>query len=314
MLTTRNITPEDQANRLNESLDQLETTRSEGIQTSRRLQRTKAIANEREKARLKRKYGANNPKAKRKEQRAKSYSETNKAFQEQNKRSISKPKAFRSTDWGVYGTVVNDKQQRMPDLTISFADESGTWIQPLDFVCTEENGFFRYAIDDPEGEWIKDFGRSVYLTVSDKDRNVLYREDKAMVFLEPKMVERQIVLPSEACTAPPTEPTEPTEPTPDQYCIKGKVSVKKPEHLLGLTIEAYDHKVVDEFKIKAAEVDEETGSFEIYYQQEDLTNSSITAGNIEIVLLVRNPNNEGIKVSGPYRDVPPQLEVHIELE
>lgn len=189
--------------KLDETFDGLDNERVQGLQRLQTLQKVKDNALQREKIRLEKKYGENHPRVQKINERL-SYNQG--AFNDlavETQRASSPSPVFGLNTWVVHGHVVDQNKNPIKGVTVSLYDEKNRWIRQLGHTCSNEQGYYelRYT-KDQEKEFRFDKKENLYLTITDKNHELLHRETKPVHVSLGHIDYRRIVIRGSVCVPP----------------------------------------------------------------------------------------------------------------
>lgn len=312
-MATRTLTDTEKAAKIQESFAELETQRTLGLEQNRNQQETKALAQNRERDRLVKKYGETHPRVARIDRQLRTNPQLFQAHDAEIIRSKTRMPRTDSTSWMVYGTVRNANNTRLPGLTLSLFTEKGKWVRELGYVCTDERGFYALKISDPKGQLTKKYtDQPLFLRVTNDEKEVLHTEAEPLFFLPGKTNNREIVLEDDACGTPPDDGDDSSNPDDSGYLIQGTVTDAKGQALPSLTVRAVDQDFKSENPIGQAVTDAK-GQYRIPYKKEDFDIRGMEIGGADIILYVLNENGKVLHKTEPHRDSPKVLTLDIRI-
>lgn len=283
-MATRRLTDKEQAAKIQESFATLETQRTAGLEQNREQQETKAVAQNRERARLVKKYGEAHPRVAKIDRQLGTNPQLFRANEEEIIRSKVRMPQGDKTSWMVYGTVRDARNTRLSGLTLSLFDEQGKWVRELGYVCTDARGFYALKIEDPKGQLSKKYAKQpLFLRVTNDDKAVLHTEKEALFLVLGKTDNREIVLEDDACGTPPDD-SDPAEPK--EYLVQGTVTDAKGQALPGLTVRAVDMDFNSETLLGKETQTDEKGQYRIPYKREDFDTRGMEIGGADIVIYI----------------------------
>ncbi len=310
-MATRKLTDTEQAAKIQESFATLENQRTAGLELNREQQETKAVAQNRERARLVRKYGETHPRVTRIDRQLNTNPQLFRANDEEIVRSKVRIPQGEQTSWMVYGTVRDARNIRMPGLTLSLFDEQGKWVRELGYVCTDARGFYALKIEDPKGQLSKKYTKlPLFLRVTNDEKAVLHTEKEPLFLAVGKTDNREIVLEDEGCGTPPGD-DKPNEPL--GYLVQGTVTDAKGQPLPGLTVRAVDMDLNSETPLGKETRTDEKGQYRIPYKVEDFNTRGMEIGGADIVIYVLDESGKIIYKSEIHKNSPRITTIDIDV-
>jgi hypothetical protein len=268
MINTK-INIEDIYKKANFSLERIDRMRLEKLESVNSTQQVRKIAYEKEKKRLAAKYGPNHPRVKKLGTKLKFREGFIKSLDiEIDNASIEIP-SFDINTWMVYGRVLNKSLKGIKGLTVSLYDKQGKLIEELGYDCTDERGFYSliYSPEKIKKQQIKG-DRELFLTVSDKQNHILHRESEPLLVNIGQIDTRMIIITDQDGTCTPPEPIPEESVVPqDQWLVTGRVTDKKGNALVGLTVSLYDKDLLFDDYLGTTKTGE-NGDFKFIYQKE----------------------------------------------
>jgi len=253
------------------ALDQLNSLRKTGFGDLLDFHRIKSKALEREKDRLVKSRGINDPTVKRMEAKIGWYPgfigdlETVKTQTEIDVEPVD------DRTWMVHGQVVDGDRKGLPGLTIGLVDESGKWQKYLGYSCTDDRGYFsvRYVPGHKEkSETVVSFEEKLYLAVWNKQRRMLYQDQIALSVAPGRIDSRLIVIVDEGKTCTPPAPASGKTPvSKGNWAVKGRILDEQGQGASGLTVSLYDRDLLFDDYLKST-VTGKAGDFKLIYRAE----------------------------------------------
>ena len=201
----KKISLDEIASRIGTAFERMQESRFKGLKETRNIQQVKYEARMREHQRLKKKYGANHPRVQKNEQRLSFHEPVSRAMVQETERAGIDIPPFKPNSWRIHGRVLDQDRNGLKDLTVSLRDEKQQWIRELGHACTDERGYFSLTYsrtsEDEEARPVP----KMFLTVSDKDKNVLHREKEPLSVVIGQIDYREIILGEEKCEEPPAD-------------------------------------------------------------------------------------------------------------
>ncbi len=128
-----------------------------------------------------------------------------------------------SKRWTVYGFVRNQELEGQANLTVALFDRADRWIEAVGYACTDTRGYFQLGCEPGS-----DNLREVFIRVSNRKPQVLYRDTKPMAPVLGEVKYREIILNGECdCCQPPSDPSSPEPPSSKKQPAKPKPSKTK---------------------------------------------------------------------------------------
>lgn len=200
-----NPTIEEANQKIDQSFEYTDQLRLEGLTKLNTLQRLKQRALLIERKQLITKYGPANPRVSKVEAKLK----FNDGFirdikVEMAKAQITPPTVGKET-WLVHGRILNSNHIGVKNQTVYLINDNNQRVKDLGYDCTDEYGYFSITYTRPsENKRVQQFP-NVFLTVSDKDKNILHREKEAHSVVTGQIKYREIILGEDQCEEPPTD-------------------------------------------------------------------------------------------------------------
>ncbi|MBK8488073.1 MAG: carboxypeptidase regulatory-like domain-containing protein [Bacteroidetes bacterium] len=105
--------------------------------------------------------------------------------------------------WRIHGRVFDQKNNPVNGITIFLTDEKQNWIRELGNVCTSETGYYSITVDDKLIDSLK--GTALYISVSDKNQQIIYRDKKSFIATKGLIDYRDIYMDGRDCVPPPSD-------------------------------------------------------------------------------------------------------------
>lgn len=201
-MSTKRLSNEDVRCRIDEAAERLDGQRAAGLAELRTHQVARSSALEKERVRLTAKYGETHPRV----QALAARLRFNKRFireldVEIDAAGVDVPGVDENT-WMIHGRVMDKSHSPLKDMVVALYDAEGNWIERLGHACTGDRGEYalRYGVEESpdEGPPTQD----MYLTVSDKEQNILHRDDRKFN-VRPGFVDRRdLILNGEGAPCP----------------------------------------------------------------------------------------------------------------
>lgn len=189
--------------------------RLRGLQGLDRLRKIKTVNMKREKERLIKKRGAKDPRVQSLESKEKSNELLTRNLNLEIERAKTDVSTFNKDAWNLYGYVRDRDSKGVPNLTVGLYDENGKWIKQLGYACTDKRGFFS-IIYPQKGKTTKEISESMklFIHVSDRKKNVLYKDPDPLYLKIGQVDYREIYLPEETSVCTPPGPHGPEQEKP----------------------------------------------------------------------------------------------------
>ena len=277
-MATNSPSSDEVIGRLLSSFDALDQQRANGLSEIQILHTVRNAAAVREKQRLIRKYGADDPRVAKVEARIAFNERLATNLDAEIERTSVTPPEYDLDTWMVQGRVVDATGTAQPGLTLSLAQADGTWLGALGHTCSDTKGYYalRYKASAgttppvPETE-------PLFVTVTDTQDRVLHRDDRAL-YLEIGQIDvRPIVLDGSAGACKPPQPDGSSEGEgedgaggelpADAWIVRGNVVYGDGAPGAGLTVSLYDKDLIFDDRLGTTQTDA-AGNFRIIYRTE----------------------------------------------
>ncbi|MCG8327011.1 MAG: carboxypeptidase-like regulatory domain-containing protein [Chitinophagales bacterium] len=311
-MENKRLTNTERAQKTSASFDQIEALRVDNVQNVKADQEYQQVALARERKRMALKYGEQDSRVVAIDKRLNNGPLIIKALDEQEARISAKPTNTPSDTWTVYGTVRDANYNRFGGSTVAFYREDGQRVKDLGYDCTNDKGFYKIGVKDEDGSLAEKYKDTpLYMGVSDKEREVLYKDNNA-VYLDPSRSDnREIVIPDFHCDLPPDEIPDTGEP---EYLIEGTITNKNGKPIDGLSVRAVDQDFTGENPLGEAVTTDSKGFYRIPYKAEDFIIEGKETGGADIILYISDPNGKLIYTSEPYRNSPKYVRIDLKIE
>lgn len=183
-----------------DAFNQLDVHRSEQLAFTNKLLALKDKAQQKEKERLTKKYGADHPEVKRIEARLAFNQELFPAVEANIKQSNIPTEPFVITTWRVYGFVYDANGRPLEKITVLFLDEKEQPIRTLPYACTDSNGYYAITLTK---EQLPDPKTALLLGVTlPSQKKPVVASKEPLYATAGLMVYREIVLGAATCEPP----------------------------------------------------------------------------------------------------------------
>ncbi len=251
---------------MDDSADRLDEQRLSGLQEERNTQLIKEQILQREKKRLAEKHGSTHPEVQEADSRITYNQQMYPGLDNEIDKASVKTEPLPGNAWRVQGRVFDQNSQPVKGVTVFLSDQNKRWIDILGSSCTTELGYYSLTADEIVLDKIEK-GQPIYLTVSDKNKTILYFA-KAPVFVAKGLIDHQdIYLKNEDCVPPPATNNREEKLSPDTWVVRGTVTDENNQGLNGLTISLYDKDLLFD-DVLGTTLTNEKGDFEIIYRYE----------------------------------------------
>ena len=207
-----NITDQEALDQIAESITQLDDQRLTELKNLKQLQEIKNEVINREAARLAAKHGKDHPRVQKLQLRSNYNASMFTGLDREIEKASSKTEPLPLNAWRLNGKVIDEKEQPVPDITVFFADENKNWIQELGNSCSDQTGYYSLTIKEELIDRAQK--EKLYLSASNKDKQVLYFKLNTLVATRGIVDYQDIRLGEKACTSPPVSPKSPDNPQP----------------------------------------------------------------------------------------------------
>lgn len=188
---------------LEQTIKVADPVRAESLNKLQRMRTIKTKNQERERLRLTKKLGEDNPQV----QVLQAKIETNQAFTRNLKLETARAKTeapvVESNSWVVHGRVLNNQREPVPGMKTAVYDRSGCPIQTCGREYTDKTGYFKLSIkdvaDDATGVVAQNEQPEGFLYVLDS-KNVIVHEDKRPLPIKAGQVQYlEVILDDKGC-------------------------------------------------------------------------------------------------------------------
>ena len=185
-----------------ESLQKMDTTRTDGLQDADTLQAANANTRSKEQDRLAKKYGKDHPRVVSGQSKLQYQAQMKPGLQYEIDRSKVQFDEFDSNTWRFHGRVLDANGKTLPDVCVFFTDVEHRFIEVLGNECSNEHGYVKFDFNtDQIG--IASERQQVFLAAT-IDKKKFYYLPEPLTPVVGQQVYRDIVL-EEAYCAPPFE-------------------------------------------------------------------------------------------------------------
>jgi len=306
---------------VDERLAGADLVRLRGMEGLTRLRRAKSTSVAREKKRLTKKLGPKDPRVLNLERKEKVNQQMIQDLDLETDRVKTDVSGFDKEAWNLYGYVRDRNYNPVPNLTVALYDEKEQWIKQMEYACTDKRGFFSIIYSQKEkAQKQKEIPESMklFIHVSDRNKNVLYKDQQPLYLKIGQVDYREIYLPEETsiCTPPgPPEPeqepgkpgpgqqqTEPeqeqkqTEPIQDkeQWIVEGVVKDENNKPSKDVKVRLYDEKHIHDNRL-GERVTNEEGKFKFTFKGEDF--QALMKAKVDIYLEVVDDKGKTVYTS-----------------
>ena len=187
---------------IDDSADQLDQHRLSGLQEEQNTQLIKNEVLQREKKRLEVKHGNTHPEVQQAENRIVYIKAMSAGLNNEIDKASIKTEPLPDNAWKVQGRVFDQSGNPVKGVTVFLSDQNKRWIEILGNSCTTELGYYSLTADEKSPGKI-DKSQPLYLSVSDKNKKILYSAS-APVFVSIGLINHQdIYIKEEDCVLPP---------------------------------------------------------------------------------------------------------------
>lgn len=275
------VTIEEAIKKTDEAFETLQTERSVGLKKVQTIQQVKNTALIKEHKRLASKYGTAHPRV----QKASARLSYNNRFSSSLAAEIEHVDIQAQVDplpkdnWRVHGRVFKDTSTPLHELTISFFDDKGEWIREADFVCTDKRGYFNITIPADRESLKKIFNsRTPFLTISNKEGQILYSSEEALSPAPNRSIYREIFLKATTVETktPPPDTTGGGQVSADgsindELVVRGVITSEETNlPLAGLTVSLFDENLIFDEELGTT-LTSKDGSYRFNYKANDFT-------------------------------------------
>lgn len=251
---------------IDDSADRLDEQRLSGLLEEQNTQLIKEEVLQREKKRLEAKHGNTHPEVQEAESRIAYNKQMYTGLDNEIKKASVKTEPLPGNAWRVHGRVFDQDGKPVKGVTVFLSDQNKRWIEILGNSCTTELGYYSITADEKVLDRIEK-GQPVFLTVSDKNKTILYFAS-APVFVARGLIDHQdIYLKQQDCTPPPADNNRDEPLSPDAWVVRGTVTDENNKGLRRLTVSLYDQDLFFDDVLGTTHTNE-NGNFEIVYRME----------------------------------------------
>ncbi len=189
---------------IDQSAEQLDEQRLAGLKELQDTQLVKEEVLQREKKRLETKHGETHPEVKNAENRLRYNKEMFVGLKKEIERASVKTESINKTSWRVHGRVFDSGGNPVKGVTVFLSDRNKKWIEILGSSCTNELGYYALTADEKIiARVAKD--QPLFLSVSDKNKKLLYMATEPVMAVAGIIVYQDIYLNQEDCVTPPKD-------------------------------------------------------------------------------------------------------------
>jgi len=155
-----------------ESITQLNDQRLAELKNEKQLQEIKNEVINREAQRLAAKHGKDHPTVQKLQVRSTYNQPMLSGLDAEIEKASGKTEPLPANAWRLNGKVIDKKEQPVPDIIVSFADENRNWIRELGNSISDEAGYYSLTISEQFIERAQK--EKLYLSASNRNQQVLY--------------------------------------------------------------------------------------------------------------------------------------------
>jgi hypothetical protein len=189
-----------------------DTVRASALSGLQRLRVAKANYAEREQARIAAKLGENHADVVRLKAEVAENTRFGQELSAEINRTTAASPAADKRGWSLYGFVRTQDLQGQPNLTVALFDRTARWIEALGHACTDSRGYFQLRYAPGGSAPATDHSREIFIRVTNRKQEVLYRDKKPMSAIPGEIKYREIVLDDESPSCSPPSNTPPKVP------------------------------------------------------------------------------------------------------
>ena len=209
-MTKRKSIPTDQKETLkyiDDTSDQLDEQRLAGLKEEQNTQLIKDEVLQREAKRLEVKHGKDHPEVQEAENRVAYNRQMFTGLDREIEKASIKTEPLPENGWRVHGRVFDPNIKPVKGVTVFFSDQGKRWVEILGNSCTNDLGYYSLTADEKVLDQIER-SQILYLTVSDKNKTIIYTSRELFVPVKGVIVYRDIYLKQEDCVPPPPNKRE----------------------------------------------------------------------------------------------------------
>lgn len=203
-MRTNNSTPKyekDTLEYIDNAADQLDQQRLAGLKEQQNTQLIKDEVLQREANRLEAKHGKDHPQVVAAQNRAVYNRQMHVGLDKEIEKASIKTDPLPANAWRVHGRVFESESKPVKGVTVFLSDANGRWAEVLGSSCTNELGYYSLTVDE---KLIDKYEKQpLVLTVSDKNKNVIYTAKEPLFMSRGLIVYKDIYLKQEECVPPP---------------------------------------------------------------------------------------------------------------
>ena len=211
-MRTNNSVPNNEKETLSyidDAADKLDEQRLAGLQEEKNTQLIKDEVLQREMKRLEAKHGKDHPEVQAAESRVMYNKEMFVSLDKEIEKASIKTEKLPSNGWRVHGRVFDSETKAVKGVTVFLSDQNKRWIEIFGNSCTTELGYYALTADEKIIDK-NQTGQSLFISVSDKNKKILYTSTEALVPAKGIIIYRDIYLNGESCVPPPSGKRETT--------------------------------------------------------------------------------------------------------
>lgn len=211
-MRTNNSVPNNEKETLNyidDAADKLDEQRLAGLQEEKNTQLIKDAVLQREMQRLEAKHGKDHPEVQAAESRVMYNREMFASLDKEIEKASIKTEKLPTNGWRVHGRVFDSETKAVKGVTVFLSDQNKRWIEIFGNSCTTEVGYYALTADEKIIDK-NQTGQSLFLSVSDKNKKILYTSTEALIPAKGIIIYRDIYLNDESCVPPPSGKRETT--------------------------------------------------------------------------------------------------------
>ncbi len=188
-------------NKINGSIFQMDELRLNELNSLKKVQESKNEICKKEAERLRGKYGTDHPMYLKIKHRMEYFQEMFVALDKEIEKSSIKAEEFIKNSWMVHGRVYDKENKSIKSQTVFVSDSNGKWIEAFGSSCSTETGYYSLTMEEKLFENI-DRGQQIFLTVSDKNYNLIFISKEALIPSKGIITYRDIFLGDDDCFPP----------------------------------------------------------------------------------------------------------------
>lgn len=249
-----------------DSVKMLDDERLAGLQEFQQHQALRYSILQDEKTRLEIKYGSDHPLVQEINTRLDMHENLNAGLDQEISKSSIKNDPLPAGSWRIHGKVYDSEISPVQGYSVFLGDSSGNWNQKTGNSCTDETGYYSLTLVEKIAESLEK--QPIYLSVSDKDKKIVYVDSEPLIVKRGMIIYREIVLSKTKTTCTPPENNNEESSLPkDAWFVHGNVTDEENKGVKGLTISLYDKELLFE-DVLGTTLTDEIGNFEFIYRTE----------------------------------------------